>query len=86
MSVDASSNGSATEPVIQPIALEDIAAKLDALGTQMDWVVENLASLFQFVAQVSSNGGGIRGLMQLLKSGPPQQTGLTSIEGGKDSA
>ena len=58
----------------EEVTLDDLASKLDVLGQQMNWLCENLTSLFAFVQQMSSNGGGIRGLMHMLKQGPP---GLT---------
>jgi hypothetical protein len=60
-----------TEINTETVTLETLAARLDSLGKQMDWVCENLAALFQFVNQIGSNGGGIRGMMALLKQGPP---------------
>lgn len=58
--------------VKEQVTLEDVITRLDILGEQMNWVVENLQGLFQFVQQVGQNGGGIRGIMQLLKSEKPQ--------------
>lgn len=55
----------------KPVTVDDLAAKLDILGQQMNWLCENLTSLFAFVQHMSSNGGGIRGLMHMLKQGPP---------------
>lgn len=56
---------------------ETIEEKVDALivavntlGEQMNWLVENLQSMFVFVQQVGSNGGGLRGLMQAMKHAP----------------
>lgn len=46
--------------------------KLDVIGQQMNWLCENMQSLFLFVQQMSSNGGGIRGIMNALKSAPPE--------------
>ena len=60
--------------VKEEITLDSIATRLDSLGAQMDWVCENLTSLFAFVSQVGANGGGIRGLMSLLKQQPPSIT------------
>lgn len=53
------------------ITLEALAHRLDALGKQMDWLCENMQSLFLFVQTVSQNGGGIRGMLQTLRSAPP---------------
>lgn len=62
-----------TVPVsdVQEITLADVAGRLDMLGQQMNWLCENLTSLFGFVSAMSNNGGGIRGLMSALKQGPP---------------
>lgn len=74
----------AYEVVIEAeITLQDVITRLDSIGKQMDWLCENLAELFQFVSQIGSNGGGIRGLMGLMKSGPPQ---LTQLQGEEDNA
>ena len=60
-----------TEQLTQEITLEDIAKRLDILGNQMNWLCENLQSLFVFVQQMGSSGGGIRGLMKMLKADAP---------------
>lgn len=52
---------------VKSVTLDDVVARLDALGVQMNWLCENLASLFGFVNQMSQNGGGMRGLMKALK-------------------
>lgn len=49
------------------VTLADLAKRMDALGEQMNWLCENLVSLFSFVNQMSQNGGGIRGMMKALK-------------------
>lgn len=54
------------------VTVETLAQKLDALGAQMDWLCTNLQSLFVFVQQVGQNGGGLRGMMHLLKKGTPE--------------
>jgi hypothetical protein len=54
------------------ITLDDIALRMDALGNQMNWLCENLQSLFLFVSQVNSNGGGLRGMLSALKHAPPE--------------
>ena len=59
------------------VTLDELASKLDVLGQQMNWLCENLTSLFAFVQQMSSNGGGIRGLMHMLKQGPPAEFNTT---------
>lgn len=56
----------------QAVSNEDIAQKLDALGEQMNWLCENLSSLFEFVSQMGASGGGLRGVLSLLKSSPPE--------------
>jgi hypothetical protein len=58
------------------MTLEDLGKRMDALGQQMNWLCENLASLFAFVNTMSSNGGGIRGLMKTIK----QQESLVVTE------
>lgn len=68
-------NGSVDVAVSEQITLESVAAKLDAIGAQMDWLCENLAQLFGFVQQMGANGGGIRGMMKLLNQAPPEMTG-----------
>lgn len=65
--VERDSDGVPYVAVRPAVTLDDLANKLDALGKQMDWLVENLASLFMFVNQMGQNGGGIRGLMKTLK-------------------
>lgn len=67
--------------VKEEVTLESLAARLDALGKQMDWLVENLAHLFAFVQSVGANGGGIRGMLSLLKQAPPELTQITTDEG-----
>ena len=57
----------------KPVTLEDLAQRMDVLGNQMNWLCENLTSLFAFVNQMGQSGGGIRGLMHMLKQGPPTE-------------
>jgi hypothetical protein len=57
----------------QEITLEQVAQRLDALGQQMNWLCENMASLFGFVNQMGKNGGGIRGLMRTIKDATPPE-------------
>lgn len=52
------------------ITLQDLAKRMDMFGEQMNWLCENLASLFMFVNQVGSSGGGVRGLMKAMKNTP----------------
>jgi hypothetical protein len=56
--------------VKQEITLDDLAARMDMFGEQMNWLCENLQSLFAFVNQVGQSGGGIRGLLQAAKAAP----------------
>jgi hypothetical protein len=56
--------------------------KLDRLGAQMNWLVENLSSLFVFAQQLGNNGGGIMGLLKGMKQGGPQ---LTPMEDNSDA-
>lgn len=53
------------------ITLASLAYRLDMLGKQMDWLCENLQSLFYFVQQAGQNGGGIRGMLAALKHSAP---------------
>jgi hypothetical protein len=61
------------QEVPQEITLEELAQRLDALGMQMNWLCENMASLFGFVNQMGKNGGGIRGLMRTIKDATPPE-------------
>ena len=65
-----------------PVTLEELGHRMDVLGQQMNWLCENLTSLFTFVNQMGQSGGGIRGLMHMLKQGPPE---LNTIEASVDS-
>jgi len=67
-----------SDSIQEEITLEVLAERLDkvvealnSLGAQSNWMCENLNELFQFVQAIGNNGGGIRGMMQLLKQGPP---------------
>lgn len=60
---------------VDELTLDDLAKRLDLIGQQMNWLCENLASLFGFVNQMATNGGGIRGMMKALK----QQEGMPII-------
>ena len=53
------------------ISLNDLAARMDMFGEQMNWLCENLAELFKFVNAMGASGGGIRGLMSAMKKGGP---------------
>jgi hypothetical protein len=56
------------EPVLkEEVTLELLAAKVDMLGEQMNWLCENLAGVFGLVNQMGANGGGIRGMMKAMK-------------------
>jgi predicted enzyme related to lactoylglutathione lyase len=59
-----------TEIVEREITIEDLAHRMDMFGEQMNWLCENLQSLFMFVNQVGANGGGIRGLLKAAKEAP----------------
>ena len=67
----------------QEVTVKELGEKIDALGAQMDWLCENLASLFTFASQMSNSGGGLRGLLSVLKSNTPA---LTVMEGTKEDA
>lgn len=53
--------------------LDLVLQQQNLLGQQMNWLVDNLSSLFSFVGNVSQGGGGIRGLMKGLKDAQPPQ-------------
>lgn len=57
----------------EALTLDDIAARIDVLGQQMNWLCENLQSLFGFINAMSNNGGGVRGLMKALKEQQPPE-------------
>lgn len=59
------------------ITLDDLAARMDMFGEQMNWLCDNLQSLFAFVNTMGANGGGIRGIMKAMKDTP----GLTELTG-----
>ena len=65
-------------PVPAAITIDELAQRLDVLGGQMNWLCDNMQSLFQFVNQMGSNGGGIRGLMSMLRQSPPDLNPNTS--------
>lgn len=67
-------------PVETPneITLADLADRMDMFGEQMNWLCENLQSLFQFVNAMGQSGGGIRGLMSALKNGGPDLTTINA--------
>ena len=70
-------------PIETPeVTLNDLAIRMDMFGEQMNWLCENLQSLFAFVNQIGSSGGGIRGLLAATKSGVPavSSTGVVSTE------
>ena len=50
---------------------EELGRRLDIIGQQLNWLCENLTSLFGFVNAMSNNGGGVRGLMKALKEQQP---------------
>jgi len=60
--------------------IDTLSEKIDLIGQQNDWLCENLQSLFLFVQQVGSNGGGIRGLLSAMKQGPSLTTNESPIE------
>jgi hypothetical protein len=68
--------------VLANVTLEDLATRMDMFGEQMNWLCENLQSLFAFVNQVGASGGGIRGLLAATKGGVPavNSTGVGSTE------
>jgi hypothetical protein len=62
------------------VTLDDVVAKLDMLGEQLNWLCENLAGVFGVVTQMSANGGGIRGMMKAMKDAPAilEENGATN--------
>lgn len=81
------SNGPVTLETLS-VQLEAANQRIDMLGGQMNWMVENLQQLFQFVTVMGSSGGGIRGLMHAMKNGGPDLTipvDATSEEGKVES-
>lgn len=64
-----------TETQSGEITLESLAARLDAIGAQLEWLCNNLAGLFSFASNLSANGGGIRGMMKAMKESPPVVSG-----------
>ena len=55
------------------VTLDELGQRMDVLGQQMNWLCENLQSLFGFVQAMSSNGGGVRGLMKAIKQHEPPE-------------
>lgn len=47
--------------------LEAIYLQQEQLGLQINWLCENLAQVFGVVQAMGQNGGGIRGLMKMMK-------------------
>ena len=39
----------------------------EQIGSQLNWLCENLAGVFGIVTAMSQNGGGVRGLMKVMK-------------------
>lgn len=68
----------------EEITLESLARRMDMFGEQMNWLCENLAGLFQFVNAAGQNGGGIRGLMSLMKNGGPGLSSDAPIDSGSE--
>lgn len=60
------------ETRLEGITNEALAERLDQLGMQMNWLCENLQSVFQCVQQIGQNGGGLRGMLNTLRQSPPQ--------------
>lgn len=54
------------------ISSEELARRLDIIGHQLNWLCENMQSLFYFVQQVSSSGGGVRGMLHAIKNMPSE--------------
>lgn len=66
----------------EEITLAELGRRMDILGQQMNWLCENLQSLFAFTQQVSQSGGGLRGLMHAMKQAPPEVNSSIPIETG----
>jgi len=63
-----------TAPLADPtVALNDrellvaVYRQQEQLGNQLNWLCENLAGVFGVVTAMSQNGGGVRGLMKVMK-------------------
>lgn len=69
---------------VEPEVKEQLTVdeKLDRIGAQLNWLVENLSSLFVFAQQLGNNGGGIMGLLKGMKQGGLQLTPMESDSDG----
>lgn len=47
--------------------LEAIYNQQQQIGGVLNWLVENLNGVFAMVTAVSENGGGVRGIMKMMK-------------------
>jgi hypothetical protein len=72
--VEVESTAIETAPLADPtIALSDrellvaVYRQQEQLGNQLNWLCENLAGVFGVVTAMSQNGGGVRGLMKVMK-------------------
>ena|SRR5215469_5968768 len=54
-------------PLTDRELLEAIKSQQEQLGMQLNWLCENLAGVFGLVQTMSQNGGGVRGLMKMMK-------------------
>lgn len=69
---------------VEPEVKEELTVdeKLDRIGAQLNWLCENLSSLFAFATQLGNNGGGIMGLLKGMKQGVPQLTAMEEMSDG----
>lgn len=72
--IDVESTVIETAPAPDPtIALSDrellvaVYKQQELIGNQLNWLCENLAGVFGMVTAVSQNGGGLRGMMKMMK-------------------
>lgn len=47
--------------------MEAIYLQQQQIGVGLNWLIENLTQVFGVVQALSSNGGGVRGLMKMMK-------------------
>lgn len=58
--------------------IDALKSGVNTVGTQNNWLIDNLQQVFSFVTLMGQNGGGIRGMMKALKHAPPELLGDTS--------
>jgi len=72
--IDTTSTVVDTVPDVDPVLnlsdrelLVAVYRQQEQIGNQMNWLCENLAGVFGMVTAMSQNGGGVRGLMKVMK-------------------